>query len=193
MLCVVCCVLWCVSGHGTYVSGEELVASLAGVVERVNKLVSVRPVRSRYTAEVGDVVVGRVKEVGSRRWKIDINARQDAVLMLSSINLSGGVQRRRTVEDQLQMRSFFAENDLISADVHSFYADGAIALHARSLKYGKVRSTPDVCLYLCACMPVCRCAGVPVCRADDTFVDGTYRVVVVVVVVVFLSSTTGCL
>ncbi len=24
------------------------------------------------------------------------------------------------------------------ADVHSFYADGAISLHARSLKYGKV-------------------------------------------------------
>jgi hypothetical protein len=28
---------------------------------------------------------------------------------------------------------------LSQADVHSFYADGAISLHARSLKYGKVR------------------------------------------------------
>ena len=39
---------------------------------------------------------------------------QDAVLMLSSVNLTGGVQRRRTAEDQLQMRSYFQENDLIS-------------------------------------------------------------------------------
>ena len=27
-----------------------------------------------------------------RRWKVDANSRQDAVLMLSSVNLPGGVQ-----------------------------------------------------------------------------------------------------
>lgn len=34
--------------------------------------------------------------------------------MLSSVNLPGGQQRIRTYEDQLQMRSFFQEHDLIS-------------------------------------------------------------------------------
>lgn len=34
-------------GHGTYLKDEKLVASVAGVVERVNKVVSVRPARSR--------------------------------------------------------------------------------------------------------------------------------------------------
>ena len=87
--------------------------------------------------------------------------------MLSSINLTGGAQRRRTLQDQLQMREYFAENDLISvrasrchgllvsracthatlhrwsqADVHRFYQDGSMVLHARSLKYGKVRAVP---------------------------------------------------
>jgi len=38
-------------------------ASVAGVVERVNKLISVKPLRTRYTAEIGDVVVGRITEV----------------------------------------------------------------------------------------------------------------------------------
>lgn len=47
---------------------------------------------SRYTPEVGDLVIGRIVEVGSSRWKVDANARQDAVLMLSSVNLPGGVQ-----------------------------------------------------------------------------------------------------
>lgn len=42
--------------------------------------------------EVGDVVVGRITEVGQKRWKVDLNSRQDAVLMLSSVNLPGGVQ-----------------------------------------------------------------------------------------------------
>jgi hypothetical protein len=91
----------------------------------------------RYVAQTGDVIVGRVNEVAAKRWKIDINGSQDGqclrplartphallqysdnvsavgVLMLSSVNLPGGQQRRRNAEDQLQMRSFFGENDLV--------------------------------------------------------------------------------
>ena len=64
---------------------------------------------------------------------------QQATLLLSSINLPGGVQRRRTTADELNMRHFFVENDLISAEVQSFFADGAMSLHTRSSKYGKLR------------------------------------------------------
>lgn len=35
-------------GHGTYVDGDEVVSSVAGTVERVNKLITVRAVRTRY-------------------------------------------------------------------------------------------------------------------------------------------------
>lgn len=51
-------------GHGTYTDGEGTVlSSVAGTVERVNKLLSVKPLKARYTAEIGDIVVGRVTEV----------------------------------------------------------------------------------------------------------------------------------
>jgi len=106
----------------------------------VNKLVSVRPVQSRYNPEVGDLVVGRITEVGPRRWKVDANARQEAVLMLSSVNLPGGVQRRKLESDELQMRNFFEEGDLLVAEVQAFFNDGAMSLHTRSLKYGKLRN-----------------------------------------------------
>lgn len=43
-----------------------------------------------------------------------VGAHKHAVLMLSSVNLPGGQQRIRTYEDQLQMRTFFQEHDLIS-------------------------------------------------------------------------------
>ena len=36
------------------------------------------------------MVIGRVTEVGQRRWKVDTHAKLDAVLMLSSVNLPGG-------------------------------------------------------------------------------------------------------
>ena len=125
-------------GHGTYANGDQLLASVAGVVERVNKLVIVRPLRSRYTGELGDVVVGRVRDVGSKRWRVDVGSRQDAVLMLSSVNLEGGEQRRRTYEDQMNMREVYEEGDLLSAEVHSVFSDGSLSLHARSAKYGRL-------------------------------------------------------
>jgi len=127
-------------GHGTYVNNDEVIASVAGVIERVNKLVTVRALRTRYNPEVGDLVIGRITEVQPRRWKVDANARQDAVLMLSSVNLPGGVQRRKLESDELQMRNFFEEGDLLVAEVQAFFADGAMSLHTRSLKYGKLRN-----------------------------------------------------
>jgi len=127
-------------GHGTYVDNDEVIASVAGTIERVNKLISVRAVRTRYNPEVGDLVVGRITEVQPRRWKVDANSRQDAVLMLSSVNLPGGVQRRKLESDELQMRTFFEEGDLLVAEVQAFFADGAMSLHTRSLRYGKLRN-----------------------------------------------------
>jgi len=44
------------------------------------------------------------------------------------------------MEDEQSMRSYLSEGDLISAEVHSVFADGSLSLHMRSLKYGKVRN-----------------------------------------------------
>ncbi|KAJ3130916.1 Exosome complex component RRP4 [Physocladia obscura] len=125
-------------GHGTYAEADVLVATVVGYVERINKLISVRPVRQRYGGDIGDVVVGRISEVGQKRWRVDIGARQDAQLLLAAVNLPGGELRRRSESDELQMRHLLSEGDLISAEIQAFYGDGAASLHTRSLKYGKV-------------------------------------------------------
>lgn len=125
-------------GHGTYMADDSLHASVAGVVERVNKLICVKPLKTRYIGEIGDVIVGRVIEVGQKRWKVDIHSKLDAILMLSSVNLPGGELRRRSEEDERLMRDYLAEGDLISAEVQAVFHDGVLSLHTRSLKYGKL-------------------------------------------------------
>ncbi|KAG7191990.1 exosome non-catalytic core subunit rrp4 [Scheffersomyces spartinae] len=127
-------------GHGTYFVGDSLYSSVAGQVSRVNRLLSVVPLRGRYAPETGDHVVGRITEVGSKRWKVDIGGKQDAILMLGSVNLPGGVLRRKSELDELAMRSFLKEGDLLNAEVQSVYASGVASLHTRSLKYGKLRN-----------------------------------------------------
>jgi len=126
-------------GHGTFAdSSDRLSASVAGLVERVNKLVSVKPFKTVYNGEVGDVVVGRITEVAQKRWKVDIHTRLDSVLLLSAVNLPGGELRRRSTKDELLMRSYMVEGDLVVAEVQAAFSDGSLSLHTRNLKYGKL-------------------------------------------------------
>lgn len=126
-------------GHGTYFLDNMTYSSVAGTVSKVNRLLSVIPLKSRYSPETGDHIVGRIAEVGNKRWRVDIGGRQHAVLMLGSVNLPGGILRRKSESDELQMRSFLKEGDLLNAEVQSLFQDGSASLHTRSLKYGKLR------------------------------------------------------
>lgn len=125
-------------GHGTYTEDDYIKSSVAGTMEKVNKLICVRPLKSRYVGEIGDVVVGRVLEVQQRRWKVETNSRLDSVLQLSSVNLPGGELRRRSAADEQMMRRYLQEGDLISAEVQNVFSEGSLSLHTRSLKYGKL-------------------------------------------------------
>ncbi|KAM9994524.1 hypothetical protein ACTFIZ_007679 [Dictyostelium cf. discoideum] len=128
-------------GHGTFNDGSgNLVASVCGTLDKVDRLVSVKALKARYHGEVGDIIVGRITEITSKRWKVDVNSRLDYILMLSAINLPGGIQRRRTSADELQMRSFFVENDLVYAEVQMVMGDGSVAIHTRNQKYGKLQN-----------------------------------------------------
>ncbi|KAK0517149.1 hypothetical protein JMJ35_000304 [Cladonia borealis] len=129
-------------GHGTYTSPTTtaILSSVSGTLLKTNKLLSISPLRARYTPEIGDLVVGRIVEVQTKRWKVDLSAPLLAHLPLSAINLPGGILRKRTSTDELAIRSFFSEGDLLVAEVQSIYQDGAASLHTRSLKYGKLRN-----------------------------------------------------
>ena len=125
-------------GHGTTLQNGKLYATVAGTVEKINKLICVQPLKSRYLGEIGQVIIGRIVEVGQKRWKVDIGGRQDANLLLSSINLPGGIQRRKQAEDELAMRKFFGEGEIVCAEVQMIHQDGSISLHTRNYKYGKL-------------------------------------------------------
>ncbi|KAG0720616.1 Exosome complex component RRP4 [Chionoecetes opilio] len=125
-------------GHGTYMEKGVQVASVAGCVTRVNRLITVTPLRQVYQGAVGDTVVGRITRVQNNRWKVDVNSRLDAELRLSNIQLPGGEQRRCSVEDERDMRALLTEGDLVCVEVQKICDDGLLRLAARSNKFGKV-------------------------------------------------------
>ncbi|KAI9653200.1 MAG: exosome non-catalytic core subunit rrp4 [Alyxoria varia] len=140
-------------GHGTITNAPTkptdpdsapnpvIKSTLAGTLLRTNKLLSITPLlHTRYAPEIGDLVLGRIVEVQSRRWRVDIAAPLLASLPLSAINLPGGVLRRRTAVDELNVRRFFEEGDCVVAEVQGLQQDGSAGLHTRSLRYGKCRN-----------------------------------------------------
>lgn len=136
-------------GHGTFSpsvpstshTSTTITATLPGPLHTTNKLLSITPLRSRYHPSIGDLVLGRIVSVDRARWRVDISAPLLAQLPLSSINLPGGVLRRRTTADELQMRTYFQEGDLLVAEVQGVgNSDGVATLHTRSLRYGKLRN-----------------------------------------------------
>ncbi len=50
--CVCVCVCIFLRGHGTYMDEDRLTASVAGEVERVNKLICVKPLKTRCTLDL---------------------------------------------------------------------------------------------------------------------------------------------
>ncbi|KAF2267741.1 hypothetical protein CC78DRAFT_489644 [Lojkania enalia] len=129
-------------GHGTYIppSSTTIISTVAGTLHKTNKLLSVQPLRARYNPEIGDLVIGRIVSVQTKKWSVDIAGPMLASLPLSAINLPGGILRRRTAVDELNIRTFFSEGDLLVAEVQSLHSDGSASLHTRSLKYGKLRN-----------------------------------------------------
>ena len=118
-----------------------LVATLCGVVRRVDRLTYVKPLRARYAPELGDVVVGRVVEVSGRRWRVDLGAARGAALLLSAVNLPGGALRRRNADDELAMRGVFREGDLLSAEVQAVHHGGGLGDGAAAAMAGAAAGT----------------------------------------------------
>ncbi|KAF7458417.1 putative exosome component 2 [Cryptosporidium felis] len=128
-----------IRGHGTFEdSNLGLISTTCGYHESLNKLIYTKPLGGRYVGEVGDIVVGRVMEVSNKKWLIDICSTQFAQLSLAAISLPGSVQRRRTEEDSLYMKSILDEGDVICTEVQRVQSEGLCHLHTRSAKYGKL-------------------------------------------------------
>ncbi|CAD6199467.1 unnamed protein product [Caenorhabditis auriculariae] len=126
-------------GHGTYIREGEIVSSLAGIVNQLNRLLMVKTIKQRYAGEVGDVVIGRIVEVQAKRWKVDVTSRLFSNLPLGSVLLPGADFRRKDVDDEEKMSEYLKSGELVCAEVQQVQNDGTLMLHTRNHKYGKLR------------------------------------------------------
>ncbi|RLJ07460.1 MAG: RNA-binding protein [Candidatus Aenigmatarchaeota archaeon] len=72
-------------GKNCYRDGEEIVAKKLGLVQIKNRVISVIPFNSIYLPRAGDMVVGKVVDIQSNGWIVDINTAYDAFLPLAGM------------------------------------------------------------------------------------------------------------
>ena len=125
------------------IAPTQIHSTLLGTPHLTNKLLTIAPLSTtRYSPSIGDTVLGRIVSVQPKKWLLDIGGQRLASLPPSAITLPGGVQRRRTGADELEMRGLLAEGDVLLAEVQSVYRDGGAGLHTRSgaVGFGKCRN-----------------------------------------------------
>jgi len=76
-------------GHGSYKLDRKVYAKRIGLVEVTDvggqKVVNVVPFKGAYLPKEGDVVIGKVLDIGIGHWLVDINSPYTAVLPVSEI------------------------------------------------------------------------------------------------------------
>ena len=74
-----------IAGENTYKENNKIYATRIGLVEYENRKVSVVALKAFYVPRVGDMVIGKIVEVGVSGWSVDINSPYLALLKASDV------------------------------------------------------------------------------------------------------------
>ena len=69
-------------GKGTYRQNENIIANTLGLIRLEGKVVKLIPLSGKYFPKRNDVIIGKVTDIMSSGWRIDINSMYTAALML---------------------------------------------------------------------------------------------------------------
>lgn len=70
-------------GDNTRKEGEDIIANMFGLADVSDRIVKVIPLSGIYNPRVGNIVIGRVKDVNFRGWTIDLGTPNRAFLSVS--------------------------------------------------------------------------------------------------------------
>lgn len=122
------------SGENTHREGERIYSSRVGVVEIVGDRLTVIPLEGRYIPHVGDVVIGRIVDIGMSGWFVDIEAPYPALLPASETFAHRGHRVR------MDLTKVFSVGDLVVSEVLAFDRTRDPLITAKKPGLGKVTS-----------------------------------------------------
>ena len=116
-----------IPGRGAIRTKDKIHAIFIGIKEIRGKYVNVVPLRRLYMPEIGDKIIGKIKDKSAVRWFVDINGKNEASLSPSDAvdrnrNRSyggGGRAKRPSREDNLKSMNMYKLGDIITCKIIS--------------------------------------------------------------------------
>ncbi len=102
-----------VLGDNAYKIGTQIFSDCIGILEVDGNTVFVVPLKGGYIPRVGDLVAGRIVDVGLSGWSVDIKAPYEAMLPASETPGPRGPRRR-------DLSSTYDVADMVLAEVLAF-------------------------------------------------------------------------
>lgn len=112
--------------------GEKIFASSIGLVNIKGKVLKVIPLSGAYMPKVGDTVIGKVLDVGSRGWSVDISCPYNADLMV------GDATTRYIDLNRTDLGDIYEAGSYILAGIRMISPTKFIKLSTRDQQYFKL-------------------------------------------------------
>lgn len=117
-------------GRGAIRQGNKIISIYIGLKEIRGKFINVVPLRGKYRPEIGDKVIGKITDLTSVKWRVDINGRDTAVLKPKDAmdvydkrsqrgGRGGGGDRRSSRELESEAMNMFELGDMVIGKIVS--------------------------------------------------------------------------
>ncbi|OYT32090.1 MAG: hypothetical protein DRJ32_00390 [Thermoprotei archaeon] len=123
------------SGSGTYRINNRVYSAHIGIVDidRENRMISVKALKSVYVPKKGDIVIGKVVEVGITSWIVDIASPWPGVLQI------GEALSRPIDISKADLKKYLNIGDIIVAKIIEFDLTRDPLLTVKESKLGIVK------------------------------------------------------
>ena len=121
---------------GTFREGGKIISSVLGLVNLSGRLIKVIPLSGRYIPKSGDVVIGKVADIGFSGWRVDIGWAFEA-------NLSMKEASSDFIDKKTDLTQYYTYGDVVAAQITYIFGSKIIDLTMkgpglRKLKGGRI-------------------------------------------------------
>lgn len=112
--------------------GDKIYAATVGLASIKGRVLKVIPLAGRYMPKKGDVIIGRITNIGYSGWMLDVNSSY-----LADMNI--GEASSKYIERDAELSKFFDIGDYVLAEVIKITENKFIKITAKRRPYRKLK------------------------------------------------------
>ncbi len=118
-------------GEGTFRDGDKIVANVLGLMNVKGRLISLIPLSGKYKPKRDDVIIGRVTDIASKGWIVNINCAYHAMITLKDATSD-------FIPKDANLSKYYDVGDYVLAKIVKVTSQNLIDLSMRDPRFKKL-------------------------------------------------------